>query len=144
MSAATAEGQKYVLPVRFEKALKLVRRALAEMEIEVVQDLDAAKVLGRPLAARHARFLLVDSPVLLFEAMALDRASAVFLPLHILIAENGQGTGVLVGNAASIHNARLPAGAPGPISRLQSRIALALQALSERLDGSRYDLIGGE
>jgi hypothetical protein len=114
------------------------------MEVEVIQDLDAAKVLGAPLAvSTRARILLVDSPILLLEAIALDRASAVFLPLHILVAENGQETTVSVGNAASAHNVRLPAGASGPISRLQSRIALALEGLSQQI-ARKNCVVGGE
>jgi uncharacterized protein (DUF302 family) len=144
MIATTGEGQRYLLPVRFEKALKLLRSALTEMEVEVIQDLDAAKVLGAPLAvSTRARILLVDSPILLLEAIALDRASAVFLPLHILVADNGQETAISVGNAASAHNVRLPAGASGPISRLQSRIALALEGLSQQI-ARKNCLLGGE
>ena len=144
MVATIAEGQRYVLPVRFQKALRLLRTALAEVEVEVIQDLDAAMVLGAPLAASpHARILLVDSPILLLEAIALDRASAVFLPLHILVAEDGQETAISVGNACSAHNVRLPAGASGPISRLHGRIALALEGLSQQI-ARKSCLVGGE
>jgi len=63
--------------------------------------------------------------------------------LHILVAEDGQETTISVGNAGSAHSVRLPAGASGPISRLQSRIALALEGLLQQI-ARKNCLVGAE
>jgi uncharacterized protein (DUF302 family) len=120
----------YVMSERFDKALKTIRSALSEVELDVAEEFDVAGGFDR-LAARtqaQSRILLVDCPLLLFEALAFDRASAVFLPLHILVSGDGDRTHISVINPAELFDARLPVGAADPMARLQARVALALES----------------
>jgi hypothetical protein len=54
----------------------------------VVEEFDISRepYLQLGVARRQCVVLLVDTPVLLFEAIALDRSAAAFLPLHVIIS----------------------------------------------------------
>jgi len=129
MNAVSAE-HTYVMAQRFDKALKTIRGALAEVELDVADEFDTAGILDwrADSTPARSRVLLVDCPLLLFEALALDRASAVFFPLHILVSDDGDRTHVSVINPAGLFDARLPVGAADPMDRLQARVALALES----------------
>src|SRR5215467_9393276 len=73
------EGLTRTVPGSFEKALPLIHRRLFERGLTVTE-LDISR------EQCSCAVLLVDSPELLFEAIALDRAAAVFLPLHIVVS----------------------------------------------------------
>src|SRR6476469_7334957 len=77
-----------VIPEPFAKAVALIRRLLVGAGLSVVKEFDvsAAPYFRLGIAARSCTILLVDTPVLLFEAIALDRAAAVFLPVHVVIS----------------------------------------------------------
>ena len=127
---AVAGVQTYVFRARLDTALRAIRNALAEMELDVAGQLDAAEIFnpGAARTAGNARILLVDCPLLDFEALALDRASAVFFPLHILVSAIGDVTEVSVMNPTSLFDARLPVGAANPIERLLARVTIALES----------------
>lgn len=123
----------YILEERFPKALKLIRTALGSMEVAVVGELDITEK-PHPGASSLSRstILLVDCPLLDLEALALDRAAAVFLPLHVLVSAAGEQTKVSVVNPTGIFNARFPAGSVGPLDRLVSRVGMALESLVQQ------------
>jgi uncharacterized protein (DUF302 family) len=125
--------QTYVVAERFEKALKLIRRALSEMDIEIVGEYDNIGALtdGSSRREKASKILLVNCPMLNFEALALDRAAAVFFPLHVLVSATGDWTQVSIINLARLSDARLPVGAEAPIRRLAGRIELALESVSQ-------------
>ena len=139
MNAVSAE-RTYVLAERFDKALKTICVALADVELEVAGDFDMAGLLDWRAdgAPSRSRVLLVDCPLLVFEALALDRASAVFFPLHILVSADGDRTQVSVVNSAELFDARLPVGAADPMDRLLARVALALDTAMLRCGANRH------
>jgi hypothetical protein len=70
-----------------EKVLTRIRRLLLERGLDAIEfDLSKQRPFRHAIARRSCVVLLVDSPVLLFEAIALDRAAAVFLPLHVVVS----------------------------------------------------------
>lgn len=137
---AIADGLTYMIAERFDKVLKLIRSALAETELSVAGEFDSTEVLnGEPgKKAVRSRILLVDCPLLVFEALALDRASAVFFPLHVLVSAAGDRTQVSVVNPAALFDARLPAGAAEPMEKLQARVTLALESVLLRSVASNH------
>ena len=135
---AYAPGRTYVFSERFHKAVKLIHRALTESDLSVVSEFDTT---GRACAEpgkrpEPSRILLVDSPLLAFEAQALDRAAGVFLPLHVFVGADGDRTQVFIANSSDLFHGRLPLGAAGPVERLRNRISLALESVLIRADGS--------
>jgi hypothetical protein len=71
--------------------------------------------------------LFVDSPLFFLEALALDRAAAVFLPLHVLVAASGPETRVYWVKPGEVFGGRLPLGAAVPLDEIQARLARALE-----------------
>lgn len=123
--------QTYIVPGRLEKALKSIRSALGEMELDIVGEFVLSENLkhGPERKIVASRILLVSCPILDFEAVALCRASAVFFPLHVLVSEEGDQTRVSLVNPTVLLEARLPVGADGPMGRLVARVEMALDAL---------------
>lgn len=116
------------------EALKMIRRALAEGGLAIAADLDMASRIGKALRIDFppCRVLCVDCPVALLEALALDRSAAVLLPLHLVVAGQDGFTLVhLLNPAAALYNG-LPVTARAAVSRLQARVAQAVESVSTR------------
>ena len=129
---AVAAGHTYAIEERFDKALKLVRAALKARGLEIAGEMDMpaswpGESRGRPA---RCRVLLVDCPLLVFEGLALDRAAGVYFPLHVLLASDGGRTHVSTVRPSGVFDARLPAGAAGPLERLEARVARALESVA--------------
>lgn len=124
--------QTYVIEERFDKAIRLIRSALERHELGIAGEIDLKPGnelrLGKKLPG--SRLLLVDSPLLLFEALALDRAAGLFLPVHLLVSADGNRTRVSCVEFASMFDVRLPAGSSQPLSDLRNRIVIALESVS--------------
>ena len=119
----------YAMELPFDKALKRVRAALTSGGLEIADEMDLA-------AHGRCRLLLVDSPLLVFEGLALDRAAGVYFPLHVVVAAQGARTEVFSSRTSHAH-ARLPAGAAEPIDRLEALVARALGTLAMAQTESR-------
>lgn len=130
MNTLPAE-QTFVIDERFDKAIRLIRSALEQQELSIAGELDLrpSGVLRLGKRPPAARLLLVDSPLLLFEALALDRAAGVFFPLHLLVSADGDRTHVSCVEPASLFDVRLPAGSSQPLADLRNRIAIALESV---------------
>jgi len=130
MNAASGE-RVYVIAARFKKALKSIRRALARAGLDVVGETEI--VLRRDLGpgghTTVSRMLFVDCPLLAFEALALDRAAGVYLPLHVLVSPDGGRTRVLLNNPTGLREFRLPPGAVEPIETLRARVARVVESV---------------
>jgi uncharacterized protein (DUF302 family) len=123
---AVSPVQTYLVPARFEKALKGIRVALGQMGLDVVEELESLE------SVRSSRILLVSCPLLDLEAVALSRAAAVFFPLHVLVCSESERTRVSMINPTGLFEARLPVGAGDPMDRLVARVTMALDSLSQR------------
>jgi hypothetical protein len=128
---ATAAGHTVVIEEAFDKALKLVREALTQGDLEIAGEMDMPATWPGESRKRPARcrVLLVDCPLLVFEGLALDRAAGVYFPLHVLLASDGVRTHVTTLKPSGVFDARLPAGAAAPLERLEAQVARALQSL---------------
>jgi hypothetical protein len=118
--------ESYVVAERFEKVLKMLRTAMSEMELEVAGEIDGK-------SSQSSKTLLVDCPLLNFEALALNRAAAVFFPLHVVVSPVGGHTRISVANPTKFLKERVPIGAADPIARLMARVELALESVADRL-----------
>jgi uncharacterized protein (DUF302 family) len=130
MSASHAKRTCWIMQP-FEVSLKLLHDALEEAGLSILAEFDVSGD-GAPdtPAGRAARILHVDAPLLDFQALALDRAPAVFIPLHMLISAEGMRTRISWVDAAALAGARLPAGAATPMHELQARVARVVEAVA--------------
>ena len=130
----TSAGRTYVIDEDFDKALKLVRHALAESELAVTSEWDTTETRrgGFGQKPQRSRLLLVDSPILMFEAMALDRAAGALFPLHVLLSADGDRTQAIFVEPTTLFALRPPVGAAGPLEEMKSRIRAALESAAAR------------
>ena len=134
-------GQTYTVPARFDKAIKLIRGALFAMELSVVGEVDTSGTFARENGKKTepAKILLVDCPLMVFEAQALDRAAGVFFPFHVLVWGDGDRTHVSTVSSGELFDFRLPVGAAGPMERLKARVTMALESVSWSKGGGHTD-----
>ena len=134
-----SETRTYVIAEEFDKALKLVRHVLAESELNVTSEWDTTRNLRQSPGqnSKRSRLLLVDSPVLLFEAMALDRAAGALIPMHVLVSADGDRTQVVFVEPATLLARRPPVGAARALEELKARINAALESAVARSQGRR-------
>ena len=132
MSISTC-GNTRVVPEPFGKSVPLIRRSLQGAGLSVVEELDvsSAPYFQLGIAARSCMVLLVDTPALLFEAIALDRAAAVFLPLHVVISGDRDTSYVHWANPMASSNLRPPAPSKGALEELCARVTNALSELPQ-------------
>jgi uncharacterized protein (DUF302 family) len=132
-------AQTYVIGERFGRTLKLIRDALEKQELSITGELDLTETFARDsgMHPEPSKLLLVDCPLLLFEALALDRAAGVFFPLHVLVSANGDRTQVVCFEPAALLEVRLPVGAAHPLEELRDRIGMALESLLPRSKSHR-------
>jgi len=124
-------GSTCAIPEPYSSGLNLVRGALQDAGLSILGELDLFGGPDRHAVApsRPCRVIYIDSPLLLFEALALDRAAAVFLPLHVVVREDGGQTRVHWISPAAVFGMRLPAGAAVPLYDLQTRVSDAIAPL---------------
>jgi uncharacterized protein (DUF302 family) len=143
---ALGVGQTHMISERFDKAVKLIRSALAETELSVVGEFDTTGAFGKEPGKKpeQSRILLVDCPLVVFEAQALDRSAGVFFPLHVLVWADGGRTQVSTVSSCELFDVRLPLGAANPMERLQARVSMALESVSFRAGANHREARGGE
>jgi uncharacterized protein (DUF302 family) len=132
--AGRAPTLTFVLEESFESALKTLRRAFAEDQLCVAVELDAAKRIRRALnlAVSPCRILLVENPIFMLEATAIDRSSAVFIPLHVVVSGNGANTLIHVLNPDYSQLRDSPVGVRIPLARIQDQVLGALRKVADR------------
>ena len=137
-TASSSTGNTRVISDSAGKAVTLIRRLLAESGLSVVEEFKVSSNLGFDLgvAKRSWIVLLVDTPALLFECIALDRAAAVFLPIHIVISGDRDTTYVYWANPVISSGLRPPTPAKAPLERLCARVTQALSGLPEASEAS--------
>jgi len=129
-----AAAHTYLIPEPFERALKLLRESLRKEGLSIPMELDLSRRVRRELGVRllPCKVLCIDSPMVLVEAMAIDPAGAIFLPLHVVVTARGPQTLVHLASPATIRQAEVPVGVKAPLGRLQMRLASILQRLGGR------------
>ena len=117
-------GQVQSIPLSLEKTLKLLRRTLQTAGIDVVQQIELSPEFQSELAVGEDRcvLLLVDCPLLLFEAVAIDRAAAVFFPLHVVVTGGDACTSIHWAHPTAVATSRLPATVKRPVDALYARL----------------------
>ncbi len=130
MSISTC-GNTRVVCQPFGKSVPVIRRLLLDAGLSVVEEFDvsSAPYFQLGIAPRSCIVLLVDTPALVFEAIALDRAAAVFLPIHVVISGDRDTSYVHWANPMASSNLRPPAPSKGALEDLCARVNTALAGL---------------
>ncbi len=121
-----------VLEESFDSGVKTIRRALEEDQLCITAELDAAFRIRRSLdiAVSPCRILLVETPLAMLEATAIDRSSAVFIPLHVVVSANGRRTLVHLSNLRNCQAGDFPLGIRMPLMRLHVQVLCCLARIA--------------
>jgi len=122
----------YLLPEPYETALKILRRALADGGIEVVEVLDLSRTIRGMLGVEmHGCTVLCISADKDLHALA---ATTGLLPLHVAIAPRGRHAEVHV--LAPLQQVEtLPSAAMAPVIAIQARLSQVLDRIAMRESG---------
>jgi uncharacterized protein (DUF302 family) len=136
-----ADGVTRLIPESFDKSVLLIRRLLSTAGFSIVEEFDVSKEMHFQSgnSNRCCTVLLVDTPVLFFEAIVLDRSAAVFLPLHVVVSGDREASCVHCVNPMTSSGLRPPEPAKGALEVLYKRVT---EALSELPDSAEMRLQG--
>ena len=135
--AGRAPTLTFVLEEPFESALTTLRRAFAQNQLCVAVELDAAKRIRRALSitVSPCRILFVENPLVMLEATAVDRSSAVFIPLHIVVSGGGRSTLVHVLRFDRSQLFDFPIGLRAALMSMQDHVLRTLGKLTDQTRG---------
>ncbi len=130
-SAATTA---FVVDSPFDSALVQIRRAMRADQLSIAAEIDTAQRVKRTLEiyVPPCRVLLIDNPAFMLESTAIDRASGIFIPLHLVVSGAGNRTLVHLLNLEHIRHSDLPIGIRAPVLDLQRQIVRSLGRIAER------------
>lgn len=127
-------GEVQSVPRSYESTLQSLRGLLRSAGLSVVQHIDLSHDSRVELEAGTSKcaLMIVDCPLLLFEAVALDRSAAVLIPLHLVLTGNEHHTWIHWAHPAGAFGLRLAATAQGPVDALYARLTEVLRKASTR------------
>ena len=124
----------FVLDTPFDSALARIRRAIRDDQLCIAAEIDTAKRVKRALQIQVSpcRLLLVDNPRFMLEATAIDRASGIFLPLHLVVSGAGSRTLVHMLSPDFVQYGDLPIGIRAPVAGLQQQLLRMLRRIADK------------
>ncbi len=134
MENRTTTTTAFVVDSPFDSALPRIRRAIRADELCIAGEIDAAQRVRHALEiyVPPCRVLLIDNPAIMLETTAIDRASGIFIPLHLVVSGVGNRTLVHMLNLEHIRHSDLPIGIRAPVLDLQRQIFRSLGRIAER------------
>ena len=132
--AGRAPTLTFVLEESFQSALKTLRAAFAKDQLCATVELDVVKRIQRALkmAVSPCRILLVENPIFRLEATAVDRSSAKFIPLHVVVSSYGASTLIHVLSLGYSQVGDSPVGVRIPLARIQDQVLGTLRKVADR------------
>ena len=123
----------YLIPEPFQAALKIVRRALGEQDIRIVEELDLPRIMAQMLGIHLPPFrvLMVSCPRLLQGAVDESPFLLAFFPLYVVTAAHGHYTEVHVAGPSHCEEA-LPRETAGLVDAAHTRLQHVLGAIAMR------------
>jgi hypothetical protein len=114
----------FVLNSPFEFSLGRIRRGILEDNLCIAAEIDTTQRSRRAFQIYKSpcRILLIDSPFFVLETAAIDRASGVFLPLHLVVSGTDDGTLVHMLGPDYSHRVPFPIGIRSPLTGLQHQL----------------------
>ncbi len=132
MNIATA-GNTRIMADPIERSVPLIRRLLRDAGLSVVEEFSLSNNphFEMGVGRRSCIVLLVDTPELLLQCMALDHAAAMFLPVHVVLSGDCDTTYVYWTHPLAGSGQRPPLPAKAPLEELSARVTEALRVLPQ-------------
>lgn len=130
----------------FDSALSRIRRTIRADHLSIAAEIDAAQRVKRTLdiSVPPCHVLLIDNPAFMLETTAVDRASGIFIPLHLVVSATGDHTLVYMLNPEHIRQSDLPIGIKAPVLDLQRQVIRSLTRIAERAHSGQLWAARGE
>lgn len=124
----------FIVDAPFDAALAKIRLAIREDGLCIAAEIDTARRLKRAMQIQVSpcKVLLIDNPSLMLETTAVDRASGIFIPLHLVVSAAGDRTLVHMLGPEFIQNSDLPIGIRAPVTALQYKLLRVLRGIADR------------
>jgi uncharacterized protein (DUF302 family) len=124
----------FIVDAPFDSALAKIRRAIREDRLCIAAEIDTARRLKRAMQIQVSpcKLLLIDNPSLMLETTAVDRASGIFIPLHLVVSAAGDRTLVHMLGPEFIQNSDLPIGIRAPVTALQYKVLRVLRGIADK------------
>ena len=134
MESRAATTTAFIIDSSFDSALLRIRQAIRADQLSIAAEIDAAQRVKRALKiyVPPCRVLLVDNPAFMLETTAIDRASGIFIPLHVVVSGAGNRTLVHMLGLEHIRHSDLPIGIRAPVLDLQRQILRSLARIAGR------------
>jgi uncharacterized protein (DUF302 family) len=141
-----ASTATFVVDSPFHSALARIRQAIRADQLAIAAEVDAAQRVKRALDIHvlPCRVFLIDNPAFMLETTAVDRASGIFIPLHLVVSAAGNRTLVYMLNLEHIRQSELPIGVKAPVLDLQRQIFRSLTRIAERVRSSHVQADCGD
>jgi uncharacterized protein (DUF302 family) len=136
-----AGSAAFVLHNGFEPALARIREAIQAGGLCIAAEIDAAQRLKRALQiyVSPCRLLLIDNPLFMLQAAAINRASGVLLPLHVVVSGAGDHTVAHMLTLECIRTSELPIGIRAPLLELRREVFGILSNVADGV-GGQHDI----
>lgn len=119
----------------FSATMKSLRHAFRKAGLSTVQQFE----LSHTAPDHNCALLLVDSPLLLFEAVALDRSAAAFLPLHVVVTGDQYSSRIRWCHPAEVLGLHVSPVAKGPVEALYARLTRAIEGAGQKQEEVEND-----
>jgi len=109
-------------------ALKSLCRILRQAGFSIVQQIELSRDFADQLApgTENCTLLLVDNPLSMFEAIALDRSAAAFVPFHVVVTGDRHSTRIHWAHPAAAVGLCLSPTAKASVDALYTRLTQLL------------------
>ena len=126
-------GTTRVMREPYEKTISTVRRMLTAAGLSIVDEFDMSKepYFHFGVAGGSCTVLLLDTPILMFEAIVLDHSTAVFLPLHVVVSGDRETSCVHWADPLTSSGLRPPASGKSALEQAYKRLTDALSGLPQ-------------
>jgi uncharacterized protein (DUF302 family) len=102
------------------------RRAISKQGLEIVRECDIALRVGQ---TKPCKLLYVTDPDLLLRAISADVSAALWLPLPVVITEEGASTRILFPAEAIVRDRALLVGVADSVKKFYKNLSAAFQAI---------------
>ena len=129
---ATLVNESFVIGAPFEKALRRARRALSRQDIHIARECDISSRINKDsdTKIRECRVLYVTRPCLLERAISIDPSAALWLPLPVVVADEGESTRITFPSEGIVRDRATLLGIREQVRNFYKDLTTALQAIS--------------
>lgn len=133
MASDTSGTITFLIPERFDQALRTIRLAVEKGRLKIASELDVSRRVERNLGIRlpPCRILYTWPSAVL--ARDISAWAALFLPLHVVVSERGLHTAIYLPNRVPCEIADTDGDAFAAVSATHREVLRSIETVAMRL-----------